>query len=341
MVTKSPLVSIIVPTFNRAAMLAEGLESIRNQSFSDWEVIVVDDGSTDVNRKVVESFGKQSSQPVKYFYQKNQGAGVARQRAIDESCGEILAFMDSDDPWLSHHLTDCVEALLAYNDIDWVVGPARVVNDLTGAVVHESSFVPDGRPRPLFELNATRRGQLAVIDDPGFVEHVIVKGFPGGLQTSVLRRWVIEKVRIRPYRLFDDIAFQLEAAGHGVRVGYFQEPHIIYRIHSQNVSLVGDGSQSYEKRCKVYADGVNVLRELAQEPVFSQSQRSLIFQKQSDMLFWDLGYQTYWQNGCRVRAFQAFCSGLYLTPWDRRKWKTLAASIVRLMLRRAPAAGRN
>lgn len=329
-----PLVSIVLPTYNRAAMLAEGLESIVAQTFADWELIVVDDGSTDRNREVVEEFRAIVSQPVTYIYQENQGPGVARQRALDESRGEFIAFMDSDDPWLPHHLKDSVEALQANADVDWVVGPARVVNELTGEVVHENSFFPNGHPRPVLELKATQRGTLAVIDDPGFVEHVIEKGFPGGLQTSVLRRWILEKIRLRPYRLFDDIAFQIEACGHGVRVGYFREPQIVYRIHDQNVSLVADDGRSFEKRRAVYSDGVAVLGDLTRQPMFTRSQRRLLLQKQSDMLFWDLGDRTYWEHGDRGLAMKAFLQGLQTTPGDMHKWKSFLAKLVHLGLRR-------
>lgn len=322
-----PVVSIVLPTYNRAAMLAEGLQSIAEQAFTDWELIVVDDGSTDRNRDVVEEFRRRVSQPVKYIYQVNQGPGVARQRALDESRGEFIAFMDSDDPWLPHHLCVSVDALKANPDVDWVVGPARVVNELTGEVIHENSYYPGGKQRPFFELEASQQGPLWVIDRSGFVEHVIAKGFPGGLQTSVFRRWVIEKVRIRPYRLFDDVAFQVEASGHGLKVGYFREPHIVYRIHDQNVSLVADSGKSFEKRRSAMTDGINVFRELSELDIYSIRQRRLLRHKCAALCFWDLGYNTFLQNGKRREALGAFWRGLKMSPLDMGMWKMFVKQV--------------
>jgi len=92
----SPLFSVVIPSYNRASLLPEALGSVASQTCDDYEVIVVDDGSTDNTKEVVESH----KLPVRYVYQKNQGAGAARNRGIAEARGEYIAFLDSDDTWL-------------------------------------------------------------------------------------------------------------------------------------------------------------------------------------------------------------------------------------------------
>jgi glycosyltransferase involved in cell wall biosynthesis len=92
----NPKVSVVIPTYNRAAKVGKGIESALNQTFSDLEVIVVDDGSADDTRAFIsQTFGDR----VRYFYQTNQGASAARNKGIAEARGEWIAFLDSDDEW--------------------------------------------------------------------------------------------------------------------------------------------------------------------------------------------------------------------------------------------------
>jgi len=96
-------VTVIVPTYNRAHFIGEAIDSILAQDIIDCEleIIVVDDGSKDNTEEVVRNYGAQ----VRYIRQENQGAGVARNRGIDEARGEWIAFLDSDDRWLPYKLS--------------------------------------------------------------------------------------------------------------------------------------------------------------------------------------------------------------------------------------------
>src|SRR5689334_23008717 len=89
-------VSVIVPTFNSARFLCEAIGSVHAQTYKDYEIIIVDDGSTDDTQNVVKELDK----PCKYFYQNNAGPSVARNYGISESSGEFVAFLDADDAWL-------------------------------------------------------------------------------------------------------------------------------------------------------------------------------------------------------------------------------------------------
>ena len=95
------MVSVIIPTYNRAATLARAMESALRQSYDDLELIVVDDGSTDGTKELVSSF---SDARVRYVYQENAGACRARNRGVEEARGELIAFQDSDDEWLEDKL---------------------------------------------------------------------------------------------------------------------------------------------------------------------------------------------------------------------------------------------
>lgn len=94
-----PLVTVAISTFNRASFLAESISSVLGQTLQDFEIVVVDDGSTDNTRQIVESF---DDQRIRYFFQENSGIAAARNRAADEARGYYTAVHDDDDlmtPW--------------------------------------------------------------------------------------------------------------------------------------------------------------------------------------------------------------------------------------------------
>ncbi|RUM37221.1 MAG: glycosyltransferase family 2 protein [Desulfobulbus sp.] len=93
------MLSVIIPTFNRAGFIYKALLSVVRQTCPCGEIIVVDDGSTDRTGDVVQRFSAKYNTPVRYFYQKNSGVSAARNRGIAEAANDILCFLDSDDWW--------------------------------------------------------------------------------------------------------------------------------------------------------------------------------------------------------------------------------------------------
>jgi len=99
-------ISVVVPTFNRAKYLPSSIGSVLNQTFQDWELIVVDDGSTDNTQEVVESF---NDPRITYVYQENAERSAARNNGIVHSKTNWICFLDSDDEYSSNHLSTLVE----------------------------------------------------------------------------------------------------------------------------------------------------------------------------------------------------------------------------------------
>ncbi len=104
----TPLVSVIIPTYNRSDEIAKSIESVLKQSYSNIEVIIIDDGSIDNTEELIKNI---DDERVVYFYQNNQGTSSARNKGILLSNGKYIAFQDSDDEWLFDKLRRQVEIL--------------------------------------------------------------------------------------------------------------------------------------------------------------------------------------------------------------------------------------
>lgn len=106
-----PVISVVLPTFNRASMLGRAIESVLAQTWDDLELIVVDDGSSDETAEVVGGF---TDKRLRYLrLEDNRGAAFARNRGIKVARGEYLAFQDSDDEWLPHKLSRQMKVMLS------------------------------------------------------------------------------------------------------------------------------------------------------------------------------------------------------------------------------------
>ncbi len=90
-------VSVIIPTYNRASVLPRAVQSVLNQTFQDFEIVIVDDGSTDETRDVIESFTDRRIESI--HFSNNKGANAARNAGIQAANGEYIAFLDADDEW--------------------------------------------------------------------------------------------------------------------------------------------------------------------------------------------------------------------------------------------------
>jgi len=123
-------VSVIIPTYNRAHVLKSAVDSVLAQTFQDFELLIIDDGSTDNTREfVATTYGDR----VRYVYQENRGVSCARNLGIRRSSGEFIALLDSDDAWMPEKLERQIEAMALHPDISlchteeiWIRNGVRV-----------------------------------------------------------------------------------------------------------------------------------------------------------------------------------------------------------------------
>lgn len=113
--TSSPLVSVVTPVYNAALFLEQTIQSVLNQTYPHWELILVDDGSTDASFEIAEAFSKKDSRIKSFQLKENQGAGVSRNFGIREAIGTYIAFLDADDLWTPEKLQKQLDFMIKNN----------------------------------------------------------------------------------------------------------------------------------------------------------------------------------------------------------------------------------
>jgi glycosyltransferase involved in cell wall biosynthesis len=125
-----PLVSVIIATFNRGWILSEAVDSVLSQDYAPFELIVIDDGSTDDTAAILNDY---ADSRLRVHFQPNRGVSAARNRGIPQSAGELIAFLDSDDLWLPGKISAQVlffqehpDALICQTEEIWIRNKVRV-----------------------------------------------------------------------------------------------------------------------------------------------------------------------------------------------------------------------
>jgi glycosyltransferase involved in cell wall biosynthesis len=198
----APRVSVVIPTYNAAAMVKEAIESVLAQTYADFEVVVMDDGSTDDTESVVRQFGDR----IRYFKQENRGVSAARNAGINKSLGDYVAFLDSDDLWLPDKLTEQIPLLEADPKLglvycDWAVmsGEAVLQSSYLEDLPAASGYVFDELIQSGFILTSGVVLRRACLDDVGAFDKSLAIAQDYDLWLRISYRW---KVQLVDQRLF-------------------------------------------------------------------------------------------------------------------------------------------
>lgn len=325
-----PTVSIIVPTYNRAKYLPESLESIRAQTWTDWELIVVDDGSQDDTAAVIERLTPAMGRPVRFVRRENGGPAAARNTGLDLATGKYVAFLDSDDCWLPHHLKDGVEALEGTQDVEWLFAAGRRIDYQTKEVLIEHTFYKNEvRPRFL-NLRTRQVGKLHIFDDPSLLQCALRGASFGGLQSSMVRREVFARMRFQPVAFFEDRLALIQAVVLGVRLGYLEsDVHVIVYSHDNNISFASD--KQLDSRIASMSAYLKALQELERELPLNYRELRALRAKRGEEAFWILGYFLY-QRGRRKDGLRWMRYALRCCPSNLSYWKTCLASHAKVLL---------
>lgn len=207
-----PIVSVIIPTYNRAEFVGAAIASVLGQTFSRFELIVIDDGSSDATDQVIRSF---HDPRLTFVRQENQGRSAARNRAIRMARGKYIAFLDSDDEYLQDKLFLQVTYMEAHPEVGMLYTSAQCIN-------------ADGEPLEQHTYKADIEGDI--YRDVAFFRPVTIT-----LPTVMLRREVLEAAGLfdEAMERFEDTDLWRRIAKR-FRVGVIERSTCRLRTHPEN-----------------------------------------------------------------------------------------------------------
>jgi len=172
-----PTVSVIIPAYNCGGMLAEAVESVRAQTYEDYEVLVVDDGSTDDTWPAAAALAADWPK-MRAIRTEHRGLAAARNRAVAEMKGQWIALLDADDLWVPEKLQRCMDHLAAHPDLSIVYTPM--------APLRMDGTAMEGHSKPCHAGRLTERlFQSIFVHDPAAVLHKRVIETCGGFDESL------------------------------------------------------------------------------------------------------------------------------------------------------------
>lgn len=207
-----PLVSVIIPNYNYARYVREAVDSVLAQTYPNIEIIVVDDGSKDESKEILQNYGDK----IKLIFQKNQGVSAARNNGIRQSKGEFIAFLDADDAWLPQKVEKQVERFLSDDSCGMVhVGVQDIDADGKSLQTHLDGLEGDVSHELLL-----------------FMRPVILGGGSG----IMIRREILKEIGGFDPRLSTsadwDVVYQVS---NRYKVGFIGEILLKYRMHGSNM----------------------------------------------------------------------------------------------------------
>ena len=206
-----PLVSIIVPCYNMEKYIADTMMSVKRQTFPNWELLVVDDVSTDKTVTIIESYGKEDSRIHWFVKEKHTGIAASRNQAIGVAKGRFFAFLDADDVWHLEKLERQLEFMLEHK-----VGFSYSSYDLI-----------DETGKPLEKVIKTA-GTLTYND---FLRNTII-----GCSTVMIDTDIVGRVTVPDFRTSEDTATWLDILKQGFKAYAIEESLTSYRIREKSAS---------------------------------------------------------------------------------------------------------
>lgn len=204
-------ISVIIPVFNAACYIENALQSIYQQTLKPLEIIVVDDGSTDELKSVLEKHGPS----IQYLYQENQGPASARNAGIQRAKGDFIAFLDADDVWQEKTQEILYNELSKNLKLDGCWGKIQV------QILKENTFIDSHTPQKA----------------PSFA-------------CALFRKEAFEKAGLLnpEYRQSEDVEWFLRAKNKGLNFHFIEESLLYYRLHKTNITKNVKENQFYLMR---------------------------------------------------------------------------------------------
>jgi len=212
---KKPLVSVIMAAYNTEKYIAEAIESVLSQTYSNWELVIADDASTDTTADIVDRYARQDGRIKMIRLDKNSGQAIARNKAIEKSMGKYLAILDADDVSLPDRLLKQVEFLESNTDISLVGSSAELIDEAGKAIGTKRKPLSNKEIRFRLLLQTQFTASTVCTTKSAFME-------VGGFDTK--------------YLYAEDYDLWSRLVKKGEKLANIAQPLVLYRMHSNSVS---------------------------------------------------------------------------------------------------------
>jgi glycosyltransferase involved in cell wall biosynthesis len=291
-----PLVSIVIPTYNREHLLIESINNALKQTYQNIEIVIIDDGSQDGTKAFMQDY---QNPKVSYFYKANGGPSTARNEGIRRAKGAYIAFMDSDDLWDPYKLEAQVKFFESNLNAGMVTTNYRFI-DAAGSIVKE--------PGKAFGYTTKN----------GFIHDITAINFPiATTSTFMVRKYVFETVGMfnESLGISEDLDLWVRI-GLKFEVGYIDEVLVSVRLHEDHL-------MRQTPRYQVWHQSVKVLESHRKEILKHVPQADIYFAQ-----FFARAGNIALLGGLRTKAFYFYFNALIRRPNSLAKYK----DVVRCML---------
>ncbi|MCF2555219.1 glycosyltransferase family 2 protein [Faecalicatena contorta] len=235
-----PAVSIIVPVYNVEKYLRKCLDSILKQTFHDWELILIDDGSMDRSADICKEYlGKNDR--IKYFFQENGGLGHARNQGVRKAMGKYILFVDSDD-FIAENMIEVLYNNIVKSDAD--VASCGIYNVFSQKCVAQCEQIEQ------FECSAEEAFKLLLIG----------KKIPGSSCNKLFRAELLDKVKFPEGVLYEDVWFHTELI-QNIKKVYVDTTPLYYYVHRADSITTRKYDSAAMAFIEAYEDTYRIVRE--------------------------------------------------------------------------------
>lgn len=219
------MISIIMPVYNSEKYISEAIESICNQSYKNWELLIVNDGSTDHTSEIIDDFSKKDSR-IKVFHRKNEGVSMARNFALNQICGEYVTFIDSDDVYHTDRLKRMLQVFEQYRNCEIVFSRHKEFRGKLNT----------------YEANGSRK---IVVSDENILEKVISDSKNHYVWNAILKSEIAKKAKFAPIRFAEDFCYIRDCAWYCRQMAVLDEVLYFYRRDNENAMTSHFFSEKY------------------------------------------------------------------------------------------------
>lgn len=319
-------VSVIIPTYNRAAWLPRSMKSVFDQTHTDWDLIVVDDRSTDQTKEYVTQLSQ--SDPRIRYVSNTRGKGVsgARNTGIDLASGKFIAFLDSDDEWTPNHLADSLAAL----------------SDPRLAVAAVSAH----SEKRIWKTNSTYGGEDPSSDTlPPETQTQVLENqkvfdlFAAGQGPIEITALVIDRDALGAHRFQETLTMGedgfliMELLSAGISFAIIPHVHVTKWSHDSNVTAAGSRRQSCDEIVRMNEELEKLGQHVLSRFPLTEAQQTHIKSLMAESRFWQIGYRGQLKARRYREARDSFRLAQQWKRWNLNQHKTYWLTFIRQLLR--------